>query len=292
MLKIPDLDEVKKVIPEAPNLSFKDKGGFKFVYQDTINGKLEAIKIVYIPENPSDPQVREENISRIEREIDIIKNSKSDSLVKLGSIQKREEEIEGVTYFIYSEEYLKGDNLRDLIQKGYKPDEKELITLCENIVTCIEEFSNSKHEIIHRDIKPKNIIKTGDANRPFVLFDLGIAFYTSGTHLTQNPNHVPGTRENIPPEFFDPSFRDRIDYRSDLYNLGLTIYEYATQTHPFRSKSEYLTLSNIQNIKPEPLIKIRPDIDPHFCDLIDSWLKKKPMLRQRNFPTIYKVLNK
>jgi len=292
MIKKPPLDEVKKAIPEAPNLKYLDSGGYKFVYEDVINGEKEAIKIVFIPNNPNDKQVREENISRIEREIEIIKNTKSKTLVKLGSINKREETIDGETYFIYSEEYLQGENLRELIKKDYKPDEHELKTLCKCIISCIEEFSASRQEIIHRDIKPKNLIKTSDANRQFVLFDLGIAFYTSGTNLTLNPNHVPGTRENIPPEFFDPSFRDRIDYRSDLYNVGLTIYEYATLKHPFRSQSEYVTLSNIQRIKPEPLNKLRSDLEPEFCTLIDSWLKKKPMLRQRNFDAIKKVLNK
>jgi len=290
MIKRPDLNDVKKAIPEAPNLKYLDSGGYKFVYEDIINGKKEAIKIVYIPDNPNDQQVREENVSRIEREIEIVNNTKTESLVKLGSIKKREEKIGGETFFIYSEEYLEGENLRDLIKKTYKPDESELKMLCLSLISCIEEFSASRNEIIHRDIKPKNIIKTGDASRQFVLFDLGIAFYTSGTNLTQNPHHVPGTRENIPPEFFDPSFRDRIDYRSDLYNAGLTIYEYATQKHPFRSKSEYVTLSNIQNIKPDPLIKLRPDLDPKFCTLIDSWLKKKPMLRQRNFDAIKNIL--
>tara|TARA_R110002124_G_C8950160_1_gene513273 strand:- start:2269 stop:2511 length:243 start_codon:yes stop_codon:yes gene_type:complete len=78
--------------------------------------------------------------------------------------------------------------------------------------------------IVHRDIKPLNIIKTGKKGREFVLIDLGIAFYLSGTNFTRDSNKVPGSAPYLAPEFFKPNFRERMDFRSDLYNVGLTIY--------------------------------------------------------------------
>lgn len=291
MIKPPDINDARNAVPEAHNLTFLIQGGFKSVYYDNINGKKEAIKLVRIPDDPSDPEIKTENLSRINREVDIIRRVKTDKLVKLGSIKPREEIINDETYFIYSEEFLDGENLNDIINKRYKPDQKELKELCKSLITCIIEFKNAPEIIVHRDIKPLNVIKTLDQNRKFVLIDLGIAFYTAGTHLTPNPNQVPGTRENLAPEYFDSNFRERIDYRADLYNAGLTIYEFATGEHPFRNRDLYITLANIQSVSPKPLITLRPELDKNFCEMIDSWLKKKPLLRESRLDEITKVLN-
>lgn len=288
-VKPPDLKHVQKLVPDAKELKYLAKGGFKFVYTGKINGSKEAIKIVLIPEDDADDDIKIENIKRIEREIEIISKTKTHSLVKLGSIKPKESKIQEQTVYLYSEEFLQGEDLNKIIDKKEIISQQELKTLGKALIECIKEFK--KETVIHRDINPRNIIRTNDSQRKFVLIDLGIAFYVAGTNLTQNPNAIPGTPPNIPPEFFESHFRDRIDFRSDLYNTGLTLYEYASHIHPFRSRAQHTTFHNIQNVTPDPLNVLRSDLDSSFCNLIDSWLKKKPMLREANIDKINEILN-
>ncbi len=286
----PDFDLVKATLPDINDLKYLTKGGFKLVYTGTVEKQFQAIKFIYIPEDPNDPEVKEENLRRAKREVEILQKIKTKFLVKTGNLKPREVSIDGNTYYLYSEEYLKGENLTDLINKNYKPQQAELKELCSNLVSCISEFKNSSSPIVHRDIKPLNIIRTNDPDRKFILFDLGIAFYTTGTNLTKNPQQVPGTVPYYAPEFFDNKFRDRLDFRADLYNTGLTVYEFATGSHPFRSGNQYTTLNNILNNTPDPIKTLRGDLDDLFSSLIDSWLKKKPMLRESNFQKINNII--
>lgn len=282
------LDQIESLLPHVQELTFFRKGGFKLVYKGKIENKIEAIKFVYIPVDPNDDEVKEENLSRAKREVEIIKKTKSPYLVKLGKVSPTEHIIDGKTFYMYSEEFINGENLSELIKKGYNPNQKELKVLCKCLLDCVTEFKGSS--VVHRDIKPLNIIKTNNTNRPFVLFDLGIAFYTAGTNLTKDPRRVPGTVPYYAPEYFDNKFRDRLDFRADLYNIGLTIYEYSTRIHPFKSNSQYTTLSSIINKTPKPLKSRRVDLEDSFCRIIDSWLKKKPMLRESNFDKINEII--
>ncbi|MEX0597703.1 MAG: protein kinase [Candidatus Paceibacterota bacterium] len=288
MIEKLDLDQIKSLLPNVQELTFFRKGGFKFVYKGKIKNNIEAIKFVYIPVDQNDKEVKEENLRRAKREVEIIKKTKSPFLVKLGKLTPIEQIIDDKTFYLYSEEFLNGDNLSELIKKGYNPTQKELKILCSCLLDCITEFKGSR--VVHRDIKPLNIIKTKDRSRPFVLFDLGVAFYTAGTNLTKDPRRVPGTVPYYAPEYFDNKFRDRLDFRTDLYNIGLTIYEYSTRTHPFKSNDQYTTLSSIIHKTPEPIKSQRVDLEDSFCQLIDSWLKKKPMLRESNFDKIKEII--
>lgn len=286
---LPDLKEIQQLVPDAEDLEYLAKGGFKFVYAGKINGVKEAIKVVLIPEDEKDKDVKVENIKRIEREIEIISKTKTKSLVKLGSIKPTECIIGKQTFYLYSEEFLEGEDLEKIVDRKEFISQQELKTLGKALTDCLKEFK--KYTVIHRDINPRNIIRTNDSQRKFVLIDLGIAFYTAGTNFTRNPHAIPGTVPNFPPEFFEPHFRDRLDYRADLYNTGLTLYEYATGIHPFKSREQYVTISNIQKITPKPLNDLRPDLEVEFCNLVDSLLKKKPMLREANLDKIDEILN-
>jgi len=82
----PDIEQVKQVVQEAANLEEIGSGGYKVVYKALIGGKTEAIKLVQIPSDESDETIRDENLRRIERELDILSKRKSPYLVKLGSI--------------------------------------------------------------------------------------------------------------------------------------------------------------------------------------------------------------
>lgn len=261
-------------------------GGFKTVYQGTVHGVSEVLKVVSIPA-PDDPkdkdQIRfqEECAARVRREVGILSRCQSPFLVKLGSVPLAEHVINGYTYSIYSEEFLDGPDLWKLIKaNGVLPTEGEAKLLMRCLLEAIKEIWVRR--FIHRDIKPHNVIKLDDPNRPFVLIDLGIAFGLLETGLTIRG--VPRTNRYLAPEMANPDFRSNLDYRTDLYTTALTVFEYAAGKHPIAhdGDDDMRTISRALHQAAIPLQDARPDFSPEFCRLIDQLLKKKPSLRPAN----------
>jgi len=293
-MAFPKLDEnsIKAALAGISELNFIASGGFKGVYRACINGNIEALKLVMVPETQSADEeaviARDELIARVKREIQIIQKCKSPAIVKLGSMQPAMANIEGKDFIIYSEEFLEGDNLWVILRnpKTAPPAEAELKLLTATLLTAIKELW--EYRIIHRDIKPCNVIKTNDSSRQFVLLDLGIAFSRMDTPLTHG--WTPATFRYFAPEMANPSFRESLDYRADLYTTALTVYEYAAKTHPLAKDFEDPMMTVTRAVKeiPKSLKALRPDLSKDFCDLIDTLLNKVPALRPGNLQMLMK----
>lgn len=286
MKGLPDIEDVAEVVPEARDLQVIDSGGFKVVYKARVGKQIEAVKLVSIPSDTNDPMVRDENIRRIHREIKILGECRSPCLVRLGSISPRPCAIRGHDYMVYSEEFITGQSLRTLIKTGHRPTLVDLASLGLCLFKAVQELSGMR--VIHRDIKPDNVIRTETAARPYVLLDLGIAFQLGGTQLTRDTVRVPGTLYYIAPEMLDSGFRQNLDYRADLYTVGLTLYEYACGVNPFAhcDDPQFTTLYRIKTQRPKPLHGLREDLLPQFCDLVDQLMKKVPALRPANMSAL------
>lgn len=293
-IELPDQSLIIKKFPQIDTIEYIAKGGFKVVYRAKISGNQEAIKLIQIPSADDSEESqgnRKESIGRIEREVLALKKCKSPELVKLGMLEPQITQLLTNEYFIYSEEFVSGKNLYELIKaKGQKPKEDELRVLAITLLRAIKELWD--HGYIHRDIKPCNIIKTDDCKRPFVLLDLGIAFSVKESALTFNPQERPATSLYFAPEMADPNFRQNIDYRSDLYNSALSIYEYACFQHPLARSGDdvFVTISRAIRQTPPPLKSKRGDLSDEFCQVIDQALKKKPALRPSNIRALIKIL--
>jgi serine/threonine-protein kinase len=286
----PRLEDVAMAVVEAKNLSELGSGGFKIVYKAEIGGAVEALKVVRIPDDAGDPSVREDNLKRIDREIRLLRSCVSPELVKLGSLQPRDQLIGQENFLIYSEELLPGSSLRESLRTGPRPPIDELVQLATCLLRAIAELVTKS--MIHRDIKPDNVMRTGRPERPFVLLDLGIAFHVGGTPITRDSRAVIGTLHYIAPEMLDSAFRQNLDYRADLYSMGLTIYEYASGINPFagRAEPERTTFYRIKNVTPEPLSALRADLPSGFCELVDQLIRKLPALRPSRIPALLKRL--
>lgn len=294
-----EIEEIRKYFNNYTDVEYVDRGGFKLVYKGILGDKKEAIKIfilpneneIYVPDELKEEFI-EEAKKRIIRELTILEKSKSPHIVKLGNLKPTEGKIGDKKFVCYSEEFLEGENLAKLIQKKYVPNENEVIDLLISLIKAVKNLWEN-FKAVHRDIKPLNIIKTGDAERPFVLLDLGIAYIINETPLTIDPNNrmPPGTTKYLAPEMLSPNFRGNIDFRSDLYTIGITAYEYAASIHPLARHGDdlILTLSRIVNEKPIPLQDYRKDFSIEICDYINQLIKKLVALRPRN---IQSLLNK
>ena len=284
----PNIEDVAPHVPEATELQEIGEGGYKVVYRAHVGGAVEVVKVVRIPTDERDKTVRQENVHRIRRELKILRDCDTPYLVKLGSIPPRECRIAAGDYVLYSEEYIEGESLRGPIQAGHRPDVAELARLGLCLLKAIRELAG--RNVIHRDIKPDNVIQSASQDRPYVLLDLGIAYQVGGTPITQETRRVPGTLYYIAPEMLDIGFRQNLDYRADLYTLGLTLYEFGSGDQPFarRSDPDFTTLYRIRTQTPEPLRELRPDLPPDFCGLVDQLMKKLPALRPSNIRALLK----
>ncbi|MCX6093227.1 MAG: hypothetical protein NTY63_00150, partial [Candidatus Bipolaricaulota bacterium] len=109
---------------------------------------------------------------------------------------------------------------------------------------------------------------------------------------TLDPNMRLGTLPYMAPEMFEPSFREMLDYRSDLYAAAVTVYELAAGVHPIvrREDGEYATLLRIAQTRPVPLASHRADLPVAFCRLVDQLMRKLPALRPSNVEDLMAAL--
>lgn len=285
--------ELKTAFPEVSDLRHKATGGFKYVYQATINGHTEAFKLLALPavgKTDSERAARREYIGRAQREINLLGQCGAPELVKLGCLQPREVTIRDVDFLGYSEEFLVGPSLQDFISQTPlppKPTEREAKQLFVSLLRAIKELWG-KFETVHRDIKPLNVVMLGQQARPFVLLDLGIAYQTSEPGLTVDPAVRMATLPYMAPEMLQANFRQALDFRADVYTAGMTTFEYATFQHALQYKPEdpHRTLSRVFRQAPTPLRSLRPDFSEPFCRLIDQTLKKSPPLRPANLAMV------
>lgn len=284
----PDIASVAAAIPDVEISEELGEGGFKVVYRAQVNGKEEALKLVRIPVDPNDDTVEEANRRRLYRELKLLGQCSCPYLVKLGTVKPTDISIGAYQYTYYSEEVIPGDNLRTLIEAGHRPTQQEIATVGSYLLAVVEELAGL--DTIHRDIKPLNIMATNDANRAYVLLDLGIAFVVGGTNLTMDSQAIPGSRYYIAPEMLDVNFRQSLSYRADLYAIGLTLYEFASGENPYKSPDDpvWTTMYRIKHQKPPALAEFRPDFDASLCGLIDQLIKKLPALRPANLAQLKK----
>jgi serine/threonine-protein kinase len=181
---------------------------------------------------------------------------------------------DGTAYMVM--EYLEGRSLAELID-GWAPLPVERIA---RIGLQIAEALNAAHlaGIVHRDLKPDNVFlckREGDSDFVKIL-DFGIAkFGMSQARLTQ-AGAVFGTPVYMSPE---QALGKATDGRTDVYALGIMLYEMASGGVPFRGESALTVLALHLTEQPEPLSARQPDISPELEAIVHKCLQKDPDAR-------------
>jgi serine/threonine-protein kinase len=169
-------------------------------------------------------------------------------------------------------EYLEGRSLAELIE-GWAPLSLERIT---KIGVQIAEALNAAHlaGIVHRDLKPDNVFlceREGDADFVKIL-DFGIAkFGVSQARLTQ-AGAVFGTPAYMSPE---QALGKATDGRTDVYALGVMLYEMACARVPFYGENAIAVLTQHANEEPEALSKRKPEVSPELEAIVHKCLQKE-----------------
>ena len=194
---------------------------------------------------------------------------------------------EGTPYIVM--EALQGESLRDRIERG----PMKVADLLE-IAIQLADALDAAHArgIIHRDIKPSNIF-VGDKNRTKIL-DFGLAKLAqsaaslssdTSTRALDNardltmPGSAMGTVAYMSPE---QARGEEVDTRTDLFSLGVVLYEMATGTQAFGGSTHAVVFDAILNRTPQPVSHVNPLIPPRLEALIGTALEKERDLRHQH----------
>jgi len=163
--------------------------------------------------------------------------------------------------------YYEGKSLRDVLKDEGAMDADRAI----DIATQIALGLAVAHEkgIVHRDVKPANILITKDGL--IKILDFGVAKLAGATKLTQTGGTV-GTVAYMSPEQVTGG---KVDARSDIFSLGVVFYEMLTSVRPFQADIEAAAIYRLVNEDPEPLSDYRQDLPEHLQDLVSFTLEKK-----------------
>jgi serine/threonine protein kinase len=252
-------------------------GSFKVAYRaDHPNGEL-VIKILTEPLPKDLENVDSDDLpERFARELAGMGVVQSPYVVKLLSPPEIRQ-IGTSTYVWYAEPYYVGGTLEDALASGaFPPEEVTRIARC--LLEAIEEMWNTA-QIVHRDIKPGNIV-FDDKQNP-VLLDLGIAFFANLTAITNAMSPSPRTTIYAAPEQFEIRRNATIDFRTDLFQIGIVTSEMLLGKHPFFQPGDdfdayYKRLTNF-----DPSILDSVPGHPELKTFISRCLAERPAGRYR-----------
>ena len=270
------------------------RGGQKQVFQCVIGGRKYALKVMLVSqpdirdhEDPEHETQIDEISSRAQREFAVLSQCKCPHLVKLGPTGFLTKIIDGQHVVCFTEEWVDGPTLASKIAED-AVDLDTARSLARQLTDAIEDLWSQRH--VHRDIKPQNIICRGD--RDFVLLDMGIAFDVDATELT-TPGFIPHTKGYTSPEQIDTTNKRQLTFRSDMFVVGIVLYEAITNRHPFspRRRSTADAFRSILFDRPQPPSRHREDLPPEFDRFVMRLLSKQPHMRFRTFEQIRSAID-
>jgi serine/threonine-protein kinase len=233
-------------------------GGMADVYlaEDQELGRRVAIKILNARHGNDD-----QFIERFRREA---KNAAALNHPNIVSIYDRGEAED--TYYI-AMEFLDGRTLKELIVGRGAAPINVAIEYARQILSALR-FAH-RHGIVHRDIKPHNVLVDGEGR--VKVTDFGIA--RAGTSQMTETGSIVGTAQYLSPE---QARGGEVDPRSDLYSLGIVLYELLTGKTPFDGETPVEIAMKHLSTAPKPPSKLRSDIPPELDMVVLRALAKNP----------------
>ena len=178
-------------------------------------------------------------------------------------------EHEGLIYYVMP--LIEGETVRTKLEKRGRLSPKETQRILIELCDCLA--ATHRGGIVHRDIKPDNVILEGTALGKALLMDFGIA--KTVRELEESTGGLlMGTPTYMSPE--QVSGDSVLDHRSDLYSVGVMAYHMLTGKPPFQGNSAHAVLAGHVTDRPEPIRKKHPSVPRGLAEAVERCLEKRP----------------
>lgn len=253
--------ETPKRLGDYEILKVLGAGGMGRVYQvrNVITDRVEAMKVL-LPEISG----QEEVAARFLREIKVLAALNHPHIASLHTALSIENQL------VMIMEYVEGQSISNLLAGGAIPV-PDALTYIEQVLDALSYAHQRK--VVHRDIKPANMMITPAGS--VKLMDFGIARTESEPSLTA-PGSTLGSMNYMSPEQVKG---EATDERSDLYSLGISLYEMVIGDRPFHGDSSFSLMSAHLSQPPTPPIDLLPEMPAGLNDIILTSIAKEPTAR-------------
>jgi serine/threonine-protein kinase len=237
-------------------------GGMGKVYKvrNVISERVEAMKVL-LPNLESDRDLAD----RFMREIKVQASLQHQNIAALHTALRVNNQL------LMLIEFVEGTSIEAELRKGPIPVDKA-VDYVSQVLSALS-YAHSQG-VVHRDIKPANIMLTPQST--IKLMDFGIARLAADRRLTQTGRTV-GSLYYMSPEQIQGAID--LDARSDLYSLGVTLYEIVTARRPFQGDSDYSIMAAHLSSNPVPPVQIDPSVPQLLNEVILMAIQKDPAQR-------------
>ncbi len=232
--------------------------GHVFKVEHVITRRLEAMKVLL-----RDQAAQPEFVQRFLREVQVQASLNHPNIAAVHNAFQVQDDL------LLIMELIEGESLESVLQRGPLPWPDAVRCACQALAALA--YAHAK-AITHRDIKPGNIMITPDG--AVKITDFGLAKIARDDRRLTHSGAVMGSVYYAPPEQVKGSAV--IDGRSDIYSLGVVLYEMVTGRKPFDGDSRFAIMSAQVADAPAPPIERRPDLPQSLNDAILTSLAKKP----------------
>src|SRR5262245_648492 len=241
------------------------RGGMADVYlaRDRLLDRPVAVKVLF-PEYASDPSF----VERFRREATAASNLTHPNIVGVYDFGRQ-----GGTYFMVME-YVNGRTLADILRADGTLLPQRAADIASDVAAALG-FAH-RNGVVHRDVKPANILVSTTGAVKVADFGIARAMNVAAEHDLTQAGAVMGTATYFSPE---QAQGGNPDPRSDLYSLGIVMYEMATKQVPFQADNPIAIAYKQVHDAPPPLTQVAPGVPPAYEAIVMKLLAKAPTAR-------------
>jgi eukaryotic-like serine/threonine-protein kinase len=255
-------------------LQLLGEGGMGAVYKamDRELDRPVALKLIR-PELAANPAI----LARFKQELLLAHQVTHKNVIRIYDLG----DADGVKFITM--EFVEGRDLRALIQEKKKFSPEETVEIIQQVCHALEAAHSVG--VIHRDLKPQNIMR--DKTGRILVMDFGLARTLEGDGMTQTGALV-GTMEYMSPE---QALAKDLDQRSDLFTLGLIFYELLVGVTPFKAESAVASLIKRNSERAIPVADQDPTIPGALSNIVSKCLERDPNLRYQTATELLRDLD-
>ncbi len=249
--------------------------GAVFLAQQSRPIRIVAVKVL-LPASGADAEERRVFLERFRREADTVAKLEQKNILPIFEYDEAVVHGQQLAYLVMP--YIRGGTLRERIDEMNREGRRFDLQTISDYIGQVAEALSYAHSlgVVHRDVKPANLLIHSDGR--LLLSDFGIVRLNAMPALTTAGNFL-GTAEYASPE---QSSAGPLDARSDIYSLGIILYELLTGHVPFTAQNPFAVLAKHMNEPLPPIRQARPDLSPAIEFVVKKALAKNAQDRYQS----------